>query len=151
MPPKMITSDEGNKDMTTIQESDIQSETGEEIRGVFGAIYAAWADNDADAFVAPYREDATVVMPGVYHRDREEIRASMAAGFSGPLKGSRAVDEPLGIRVIGDNTAVVVSKAGILLAGETTLPAGREVIATWVLVRQDGNWLVASYANAPAH
>lgn len=147
----MDTGDEGNKDMTAIQENTIESEADKEVRGVFEAIYAAWADNDADAFVAPYREDATVVMPGVYHRNRDEIRASMAAGFNGPLKGSHAVDEPLSIRVIGGNTAVVVSRAGILMAGETALPAGREVIATWVLVRQDGNWLVASYANALAH
>lgn len=90
-------------------------------------------------------------MPGAYHRNKEEIRASMAAGFQGPLKGSRAVDEPLSIRFIGDDTAIVVSKAGILMAGETQLPTDREVIATWALLRQDGNWFVAPYANAPAH
>ena len=126
-----------------------QPEATDEIRSLFGEIYTAWADNDADAFVAPYRDDATVVMPGSYQRDKEEIRSSMAAGFHGPLKGSRAVDETLSIRVMGD-TAIVVSKAGILLAGETELPTDREVIATWALVRQDGRWLVASYANAPA-
>jgi len=134
--------------MTNNKPTNVQSE---EIRNVFGEIYAAWADNDADAFVAPYRDDATVVMPGSFHRNKEEIRASMAAGFRGPLKGSRAVDEPLSIRVIGDDTAIIASKAGILMAGEAQLPKDREVIATWVLVRQDGNWLVASYANAPAH
>ena len=130
---------------------DARSEDVEQIEALFEEIYAAWADNDADAFVAPYRDDATVVMPGVYHRNKEEIRTSMAAGFEGPLKGSRAVDEPFGIRVFGDGTAIVASKAGILLAGEDELPAGREVIATWVLVREGGNWLVASYANATAH
>ncbi|GAA3893265.1 SgcJ/EcaC family oxidoreductase [Leifsonia kafniensis] len=133
-----------NKSATT------QLEATDEIRSLFSEIYAAWADNDADAFVAPYRDDATVVMPGAYHRDREEIRRSMATGFGGPLKGSRTVDETLSIRLIGD-TAIVVSKAGILLAGEAELPAEREVIATWALVREDGRWLVASYANAPAH
>ncbi|MGM7775398.1 SgcJ/EcaC family oxidoreductase [Arthrobacter sp. KNU-44] len=91
------------------------------------------------------------VMPRAYHRNKGEIRSSMAAGFQGPLKGSRAVDEPLSIRVIGDHTAIVVSRAGILMAGEAQLPVDREVIATWVLVREDGRWLVASYANAPAH
>lgn len=128
-----------------------QSEETEEIRSLFGEIYAAWADNDADAFVAPYRDDATVVMPRVHHRGKEEIRRSMASGFQGPLRGSRAVDEPLHIHVIGGHTAIVVSRAGILMAGEAQLPIDREVIATWVLVREDGRWLVASYANAPAH
>lgn len=126
-----------------------QLEATDEIRSLFNEIYTAWADNDADAFVAPYREDATVVMPGAFHRDRDEIRRSMAAGFGGLLKGSRTVDQTLSIRLIGD-AAIVVSKAGILMAGETELPTEREVIATWVLVREDGRWLVASYANAPA-
>ncbi|WP_284983475.1 SgcJ/EcaC family oxidoreductase [Arthrobacter sp. efr-133-TYG-118] len=137
--------------MSKNEPTNAQSEVTDEIRSLFGEIYAAWADNDADAFVAPYRDDATVVMPRTYHRDKEEIRSSMAAGFQGPLKGSQAVDEPLSIRVIGGHTAIVVSKAGILTAGEAQLPIDREVIATWVLVRQDGRWLVASYANAPAH
>jgi uncharacterized protein (TIGR02246 family) len=137
--------------MSKNEPTDAQSEATDEIRSLFGEIYAAWADNDADAFVAPYRDDATVVMPRAYHRDKGEIRSSMAAGFQGPLKGSRAVDEPLSIRFIGDHTAIVVSKAGILMAGEAQLPVDREVIATWVLVREDGRWLVASYANAPAH
>lgn len=137
--------------MSKNEPTDAQSEATDEIRSLFGEIYAAWAENDADAFVASYRDDATVVMPRTYHRDKGEIRGSMAAGFQGPLKGSRAVDEPLNIRVIGDHTAIVVSRAGILMVGEAQLPVDREVIATWVLVREDGRWLVASYANAPAH
>jgi uncharacterized protein (TIGR02246 family) len=131
---------------TTIE----QDQAIAEVRALFTEIYAAWADNDADAFVVGYRDDATVVMPGVRHLGKSAIRDSMAAGFQGPLKGSKAVDEPLDVRIIGEDTAVVVSKAGILMAGETTVPAEREVHATWVLTKQDGAWQVAAYANAPA-
>jgi uncharacterized protein (TIGR02246 family) len=74
----------------------------------------------------------------------------MAAGFQGRLKGSKAVDEPVDFRFVGEDTAIVISKAGILMAGETDVPAEREVHATWVLTKQDGAWLVAAYANAPA-
>ncbi|ETK30545.1 SgcJ/EcaC family oxidoreductase [Microbispora sp. ATCC PTA-5024] len=112
-------------------------------------VYAAWTDNDADAFAALYLPDATVVLPGVLHRGREAVRAYMAAAFAGPLKGSRGIDEPEDVRVMGD-TAVVVSRAGILMAGETALPADRERLATWVLARRDGEWRIAAYANAPA-
>jgi uncharacterized protein (TIGR02246 family) len=121
-----------------------------EIRTLFTEVYAAWADNDADAFVTHYRDDATVVMPGVRHIGRSAIRDSMAAAFQGPLKGSRAVDEPVDFRVVGDDTAIVISKAGILMAGETEVPAERMVTATWALTRQDGQWQIAAYANAPA-
>lgn len=120
-----------------------------DVRAVLGRMYAAWADNDPDAFADLYAEDATVVLPGVFQRGREAVRDYMAAAFAGPLKGSRAVDEPQDVRVDGD-TAVIVSRAGIIMAGEDALPADRERLATWVLSRRDGRWLVSAYANAPA-
>lgn len=121
------------------------------VRDVLQRAYAAWADNDADAFAALYVDDATVVMPGVLHRGRSAVRDHMAAAFAGPLKGSRGIDEPQDIRIVGADTAIVVSRAGIVMAGEQELPAERERFATWVLSRLDDRWLIAAYANAPAH
>jgi uncharacterized protein (TIGR02246 family) len=131
---------------STIEQDDAIAE----VRAVFTELYAAWADNDADAFATVYREDATVVMPGVRHMGKSAIRDSMAASFQGPLKGSKAIDEPLDFRIVGEDTAIVISRAGILMAGDTDVPAAREVHATWVLTKQDGGWLIAAYANAPA-
>ena len=46
--------------------------------------------NDAEAFVADYTDDASVIQPGVYKKDREEIRTAItAAAFAGPLSGIR--------------------------------------------------------------
>jgi uncharacterized protein (TIGR02246 family) len=67
------------------------------------------------------------------------------------MKGSRGIDEPLNVRFLGDDVAVVISEAGILMAGETELPAERLVRATWVLARQSGTWLIAAYHNSPAN
>jgi len=120
------------------------------VRAVLRSLYTAWANNDADSFAAPYVEDATVVMPGVFRNGKEEVRAYMAADFAGPLKGSRAIDEPQSIRSFGDDAAVVVSEGGILMAGETEVPVGRRVRATWALVKRDGHWLIAAYHNCPA-
>jgi len=120
------------------------------VRGVLDDMYAAWAAGDADAFAAHYTDDASVVLPGVLHQGKQAVREYMAAGFAGPLKGSSAVDEPRDIRVVGD-TAIVVSRAGVLMPGEVDLPADREKHATWVFIRDDARWLVAAYANAPAH
>ncbi|WP_248959074.1 SgcJ/EcaC family oxidoreductase [Sphaerisporangium perillae] len=138
--------------MISNESSDTRTGTGDSgaVRDVLRRIYAAWADNDADAFAALYADDATVVMPGVFHRGRSAVRDYMAGAFAGPLKGSRAIDDPQDIRVIGGDTAIVVSKAGIVMAGERHFPAERERLATWVLSKQDGRWLVAAYANAPA-
>ena len=54
---------------------------------MLASLYKAWEAGDADAFVADYTVDATVVQPGVYKKDREEIRSTMAAAFAGPSAG----------------------------------------------------------------
>ncbi|TDP89366.1 SgcJ/EcaC family oxidoreductase [Labedaea rhizosphaerae] len=124
--------------------SDVQ-----DIQTVFDGVYQAWADGDADAFAKLYTEDATVVMPGVFNQGRDAVRAHMAAGFAGPLAGSKGVDTPQDIRVIDGHTAIVVSEAGIIPAGQDEVPPGRTVRATWVLSKDDGQWLIAAYTNTP--
>jgi ketosteroid isomerase-like protein len=47
---------------------------------------------------------------------------------------------------IGGDTAVVISRAGFLAAGETEVPAARERRATWTLRRTATGWQVAAYA-----
>ncbi len=117
---------------------------------VIHAIYDAWGANDADLFAALYLDDATVVQPGVYKKNSDDIRTSMAALFAGPLKGSTVVDAPQSVRYLGEDVAVVISEGGILMAGHTELPAARRVRATWVLARRDEQWCVAAYHNSPA-
>jgi uncharacterized protein (TIGR02246 family) len=115
------------------------------VLAVLDRAYAAWAAGDADTFVADYRQDATVVMPGVFRDGRAAVRDAMAAGFAGPLRGSRVLDEPISVRVAGD-TAIVISRSQVVLADGQQAP---EVHATWVLTRQHDGWRVAAYANAP--
>jgi len=119
------------------------------VLAVIKAVYVAWEANDADEFVAVYLDDATVVQPGIYKKDRQEVRTTMAAGFGGPLKGSSVIDTPQDVRFVNDETAIVVSEGGILFSGETTCPSERMVRATWVLAKRDDNWFVAAYHNSP--
>jgi uncharacterized protein (TIGR02246 family) len=120
------------------------------ILDVLAGLYKAWEDGDAEAFVADYTDDASVVQPGVYKRDREEIRATMAAGFAGPLSGSRVAAHPVDVRFLTDDTAIVVSEDGIIFPGQDAVASERLVRATWVLVRRDDAWRIASYHNSPA-
>ncbi len=137
--------------MTDKSTTTVQPEGEHAVREVLRDVYTAWAKNDADAFAELYVEDATVVMPGVYHNNSDGVRTYMAAAFAGPLKGSKAFDEPQNIRFLRDDVVVVVSEAGILMAGESKLPDERLVRATWVLTKQDEKWLVAAYHNCPAN
>jgi uncharacterized protein (TIGR02246 family) len=121
------------------------------VRGVLERFYTAWADHDADAAAALYMDDATVMLTGVLIQGRDEVRDYLAKGFAGPLKGTRAVDEPQSIRIIDGATALIVSRAGVLAAGEQEPAAEHEVLASWALCRRDGDWMIAAYANTPAH
>ena len=121
-----------------------------EVLAVLDGIYNAWADHDADAFVASYTEDATSIMPGVYTVGRTANRDRMAAGFAGPLKGSRPRDEVQSVRHLGADAAIVVSRSAVVMAGETEVPGDRWVMATWTLTRRNGRWLLAAYHNCPA-
>jgi uncharacterized protein (TIGR02246 family) len=127
--------------------TDVQTES---VLNVIHAVYDAWADGDADAFAALYTEDATVVQPGIHKRNQNDVRTTMAAGFAGPLKGSRVHDEPQSVRFLGPDTAIVITEGCVIMAGQTELPSDPQVRATWVLTNQDGQWLVAAYHNSPA-
>lgn len=120
------------------------------IKGVLESHYKAWDAGDADAFVTDYMEDATVIMPGIYRKSKEEVRQNMADRFASFLKGSTAIDKLESIRFLGENAAVAVSETGVRFPGETEIPAGRMVYATWVLEKRSGTWLLAAYHNSPA-
>ncbi len=126
----------------------ITEERSETVLNVIHAVYDAWANNDADEFAALYTEDATVVQPGIFKRNRQVVQDTMAAGFAGPLKGSRVHDEPQSVRFLGPDVAIVITEGNVVMANDTELPLVR---ATWVLTQEDGRWLVAAYQNSPAN
>ena len=124
--------------------------TDREVLTVLDDLYRAWADNDADAFVAAFTPDATSILSGSSSVGPAATRDRMAAAFAGPLQGSRVHDEVQSVRYLGDDAALVVARSVVLLAGQTEAPADGWVIATWTLTRQDGRWLIAAYHNCPA-
>jgi uncharacterized protein (TIGR02246 family) len=130
---------------TTASEADRQA-----VSEVLKRLYKAWEANDAGAFVTDYLDDASVVQPGIYKQNRAEIRTTMAAGFAGPLQGSRVINHPRDIRFPTDETAIVVSEDGILFPGQDVVPNEALVRATWVLCKRSGSWYVAAYHNSPA-
>jgi uncharacterized protein (TIGR02246 family) len=119
------------------------------VRAVLDAVYTAWADNDADAFVAPYAPDATAVHTGTVMPDRDAIRATMVGSFAGPLRDSEGIHEVQSVRFVGSDTALVISRGAVRLAGQDEPAAASRTLDGWVLSRHDGSWRVEAFHNCP--
>ncbi|MEV7008618.1 SgcJ/EcaC family oxidoreductase [Streptosporangium sp. NPDC051022] len=113
-------------------------------------VIAAWADHDADAFAQIFTEDGTMILPGLYCKGREEIRAFMASAFEGRFKGTQVTGRPIDVRFLNGEAGVVITQGGVLAPGETEVADERAIRASWAVVKQDGQWYLASYQNSPA-
>lgn len=120
------------------------------VREVPERIVAAWAANDADAFAAIFTGDASFIVstPNGYLTSREEIRAYMAAGFAGPLKGVRATADILDVRCLGPQAAVIIVEGGLLFPGMIEVPPDGLGRSSITVVRHGHNWQVAAYHNS---
>jgi uncharacterized protein (TIGR02246 family) len=78
---------------------------------------------------------------------RDAIRATLAALFAGELRGSRGVHEVQGIRFVGADTAIVLSKGSIVFAGQAEAAPESRTLDGWVLCRHDGGWRVEAFHN----
>lgn len=121
------------------------------VAGVAQRIVAAWAKQDADAFASVFTADGTMILRGdIYKKNRDEIRTFMAAAFQGPYKDTQVTGQPLGVRLISPDVAVMITQGGVLAPGETTVAAEHQIRATWVAVRDGRLWQLAAYHNSPA-
>lgn len=135
-----------NKTSAMASDADYQA-----VLEVLKGVYDAWEANDAEALVADYLDDASVIQPGVYQKSRQEVQTSMAGAFAGPLKGSRVINEPENVRFLTEDTAVVISEGGIAFPGQDAVSSGSTVRAIWVLAKRDGCWRVGAYQHSPAN
>ncbi|WP_433386162.1 SgcJ/EcaC family oxidoreductase [Micromonospora sp. KLBMP9576] len=113
-------------------------------------IVAAWAEQDADAFGAVFVEDGTMILPGLFLKGRDNIVGFMREAFAGPYRGTRVTGQPIDVRILNSEVAVVLTDGGVLAPGETTVADERAVRASWLMVKRDGGWSLAAYQNSPS-
>ncbi|MEV6623810.1 SgcJ/EcaC family oxidoreductase [Amycolatopsis sp. NPDC051106] len=113
-------------------------------------VIAAWAYGDADGFANVFTEDGTMILPGIFKKGREEIRAFLVESFAGNYKGTQVTGRPIEIRFFTPDSGVLITQGGVLAAGETEVTDSQSIRASWTVVKRDGSWHLASYQNTPA-
>jgi uncharacterized protein (TIGR02246 family) len=119
------------------------------VAAVIERIVAAWAAHDADAFAETFTEDATMILPGLFKRGREEIRSYMAQAYAGPFRGTRVTGTPVDLKFLGPAAALLITRGGVLAEGDTEVSGERAIHATWTVVKRGGEWLLTAYQNSP--
>jgi uncharacterized protein (TIGR02246 family) len=122
-----------------------------DVRAVLDRLTEAWNAGDAAAYGRLFTEDADyVTFFGMNFPGREAIESSHRALFEGPLKGSTLTGR-LGaeakVRFVRPDVAVVLVGGGSSLTGADVPDEGRESTVTFVLVREDGDWLITAFQN----
>ena len=129
----------------------LTTEDEKAVREVPNRIMDAWAAHDADAFAAAFTQDATMILPGVYQQGREAIRGFMAQAFAGPYRDTRVTGTPVALKPLSPGAVLVLTQGGVLAPGEQEPSAERAVRASWLLAKEDGEWLLTAYQNTPAN
>lgn len=112
-------------------------------------VVAAWTQNDADEFANVFTEDGTLILPGLFLKGRDAIKAHMTTAFAGPYKGTRVTGQPVELRFFNADTGLVITEGGVLLPGETTVAAERAIRASWLVTKVDHEWRLTAYQNSP--
>ena len=125
------------------------TQDAQHIQHVLDGVHDAWNAGDADALVANYADQVTIILAGTFFTDKAVVHSEMRKAFAGPLKGSRSTDEILSIRLLGDDAAVVIGRSTFLMPGADGALSGAPVLATWTLAKTAGAWRVEAYSAAP--
>ena len=112
-------------------------------------IVKAWAEQDPGAFAEVFTDDGTMILPGVFVRGRDDIRSFMSEAFAGPYKDTTVTGDPIGLRFLGAEVAILHTDGGFLMGAEVAVAPGNAVRAAWLVVKQDGTWRLAAYQNSP--
>jgi uncharacterized protein (TIGR02246 family) len=120
----------------------------DEVLALHRRVLDAWGAGDAEAFAAPFRDDAVfVAFDGSVLCGRAQIADAHRDLFERWLKGSRLIDERTIVRFLGADTAIVHAVGGTVLRGKASPAPERDSIQTLVAVRDAGGWTFVSFHN----
>ncbi|HEY1572766.1 MAG TPA: SgcJ/EcaC family oxidoreductase [Pseudonocardiaceae bacterium] len=122
--------------------------TETDVLATIAAGCAAWAADNAAAFVADNADNAAATLPGAHLPNRDAIHATMVNTSATSPQGSRAHHRRRQVRFVTSDTVVVTS--AVRFAGQDEPAEHTRTLDTWVLARRDGRCWVEVFHSSPA-
>ncbi|HEX5405940.1 MAG TPA: SgcJ/EcaC family oxidoreductase [Pseudonocardiaceae bacterium] len=110
---------------------------------------AMWDSNDAEGFAEVFVDNGSFLFGDEQLTSQEQIRDTMKAAFAGPLAGTKLAQEPVEVKLVTPDVAIVITNGGVVAAGATELAQGASTRDVWVTVKRDGVWQLVSLQTSP--
>jgi len=142
----------GNRKESTMQIHGTRGDTwqtdAEHVRGLYLAVMDGWNRGHADAFAAPFADEADfVAFDGTRFHGRDELVRFHEPLFKTHLRGTRLTGDVTDIRFLGADVAVIHARGGTIPRGKRQPAPERDSIQTLVAVRHDGRWQLVAFQN----
>ena len=116
---------------------------------VLGGLIDAWNAGDLEAYARPFTDDAVYVTYfGRKLLGREGVVEGHRRVFAGAYRGSRLLNAQASYRFLRPDVVVAVQDGGVETAPGASAEEDQRNTLTYVLVKNDGEWQIASFHNA---
>lgn len=118
------------------------------VRALYSQLMDGWNKGDAEAFAAPFAEDADfIAFDGTHFKGRPEIVSSHQPLFDKWLKGTRLTGEVRNIRFLSPEVALMHAIGGTIMRNKAEPAPARDSVQTLVAAKCDGEWRLAAFHN----
>jgi uncharacterized protein (TIGR02246 family) len=118
------------------------------IRALYEQLMDGWNNGSAEAFAAPFEEDADfVAFDGTHFKGRDEIVSSHQPLFDKWLKGTRLTGEVRAIRFLAPEIALMHAVGGTIMRKKSEASPERDSVQTLVAAKRDGEWRLVAFHN----
>ena len=131
------------EDTTVDHEQDVAA-----ITQVIADIETGFNTNDPDLSVAHFTRNASAVnVAGLQLDGRDALLDANRRGLAGPLRDEHARYEVRDVTFLRPDVALAHKRARAVDADGEPIDVGHEMVALYVLVKEDGHWWVAARHN----